>query len=140
MYTNLMIDFGIGMGRVLGDFVGAWYKCNTRNNLLLENVLRERGRINPVLPPVEPKQSMMRRIFGPGPNAPGSHPGGENPSGAVGQDIVASNDAFANRGLPAKQPTQIKPAHRPAGREQDLEGQTDTHKRGFEDIHYSREG
>src|SRR5579859_536727 len=74
MYTNLAIDFGVGLIPIVGDFADAWFKCNTRNNLLLERFLRERGATNPA-PPPPPKQSAMRRWFGPGPNAPGSQPG-----------------------------------------------------------------
>ena len=74
MYTNLAIDFGVGLIPVLGDFADAWFKCNTRNNLLLERFLRERGAKNPAPPPPPPKQSTVRRWFGPGPSAPGSHP------------------------------------------------------------------
>lgn len=73
MYSNLAIDFGVGLVPVVGDFVDAWFKCNTRNNLLLERFLRERGATNPA-PPPPPKQSTMRRWFGPGPNAHGGHP------------------------------------------------------------------
>src|SRR5208282_6770384 len=73
MYANLMIDFGVGLIPLLGDFADAWFKCNTRNNILLERYLRERGAKHPAPPPV-PKQSTMQRLFGPGPNAPGNHP------------------------------------------------------------------
>ena len=73
MYTNLIIDFGIGLIPILGDFADAWFKCNTRNNILLERYLRERGAKNPAPPPA-PKQSTMRRWFGNDPSASGSHP------------------------------------------------------------------
>jgi hypothetical protein len=69
MYTNLMIDFGVGLIPLLGDFADAWFKCNTRNNVLLERYLRERGEKNPAPPPA-PKQPTMQRWFGPGSNAP----------------------------------------------------------------------
>jgi Domain of unknown function (DUF4112) len=65
MYTNLAIDFGIGLVPVLGDFADAWFKCNTRNNMLLERYLREKGQKHPVAPaPAAPKQSGLRRFFG----------------------------------------------------------------------------
>src|SRR5271163_74370 len=58
MYTNVMIDFGIGMIPVVGDFADAWFKCNTRNNILLERYLREKGQKHPVAPPSgKPQQS-----------------------------------------------------------------------------------
>src|ERR1700734_1589795 len=74
MYSNLAFDFGVGLIPIVGDFTDAWFKCNTRNNLLLERYLRERGATNPVAPPPPTKQSAVRRWFGPGPHAPGSHP------------------------------------------------------------------
>ena len=69
MTTNLAIDFGVGLIPVLGDFADAWFKCNTRNNILLEKYLREKGQKHPVAPP-EPQtqQSGLRRWFG------GGHP------------------------------------------------------------------
>src|SRR5579859_1825167 len=71
MYSNMALDFGIGLIPVIGDLADAWFKCNTRNNVLLENYLRERGLKNPAAPP-PPKQSTIRRWFGTGPHAPGS--------------------------------------------------------------------
>src|SRR5271170_3812762 len=72
MYSNMAFDFGIGLIPVVGDLADAWFKCNTRNNILLERFLRERGAKHPA-PPPPPKQSTIRRWFGPGPSAPGSH-------------------------------------------------------------------
>jgi len=67
MYTNVAIDFGIGLIPVVGDFADAWFKCNTRNNILLERYLRERGQKHPVAPsPAKPQQSKLRRWFGSG--------------------------------------------------------------------------
>ena len=43
MYTNLMIDFAIGLVPILGDLADGVYKANTRNAALLEDVLRKRG-------------------------------------------------------------------------------------------------
>jgi len=72
MYSNMAFDFGIGLIPVVGDLADAWFKCNTRNNILLERFLRDRGAKHPA-PPPPPKQSLIRRWFGPGPSAPGSH-------------------------------------------------------------------
>jgi hypothetical protein len=90
MYTNLAIDFGVGLIPVVGDFADAWFKCNTRNNLLLEKFLTERGATNPA-PPPPPKQSTVRRWFGPGPNAPGSHPGQPVAAAAASTQNTAGN-------------------------------------------------
>ncbi len=43
MVLNMAIDFGIGLVPFIGDIADAVYKCNTRNVILLEKVLRERG-------------------------------------------------------------------------------------------------
>jgi Domain of unknown function (DUF4112) len=75
MYTNLVIDFVVGLVPIIGDLADAWFKCNTRNNILLEQFLRERGLKNPVAPPPPAtKQSTFHKLFGDGPNAPGNHP------------------------------------------------------------------
>src|SRR5271170_14839 len=76
MYSNMAFDFGIGLIPVVGDLADAWFKCNTRNNILLERFLRERGAKHPAPPPL-PKQSILKRWFGDGQSAPGSHAGAE---------------------------------------------------------------
>ncbi|KAJ4509844.1 hypothetical protein HRR83_006825 [Exophiala dermatitidis] len=44
MQINVVIDFAIGLVPFLGDIADAAYKCNTKNVVLLEKELRERGR------------------------------------------------------------------------------------------------
>lgn len=44
MQMNIIIDFVIGLVPFVGDLVDAAYKCNTRNVILLEKELRERGK------------------------------------------------------------------------------------------------
>lgn len=44
MVLNMAIDFGIGLVPFIGDIADAVYKCNTKNVVLLEKELRERGR------------------------------------------------------------------------------------------------
>jgi Domain of unknown function (DUF4112) len=143
MYSNLMLDFGIGLVPVIGDFADAWFKCNTRNNLLLEKYLREKGATNPA-PPVEPmKQSTLKRFFGVGPSVPGSHPAGkyahdtdEDPASSVDNGVV-SNIVSVPPPVPAKgTPAKVQPAYTKVGRERDLEAQAG--QPGM--IHYSREG
>ena len=150
MYTNLAIDFGVGLIPVVGDFADAWFKCNTRNNLLLERFLRERGATNPA-PPPPPKQSTMRRWFGPGPSASGSHP--QQPVAAA---PTTTQDTVVNAGgnkpvapvLPPRDTTSgPKQSERGVGtdggrdvvaaRERDLEAQT--HNGGQDAIHYRRD-
>ncbi|KAF8465277.1 hypothetical protein BDZ91DRAFT_639131, partial [Kalaharituber pfeilii] len=46
MLFNIILDFLIGLVPFLGDLADAAYKCNTRNAIILENYLRERGQGN----------------------------------------------------------------------------------------------
>lgn len=148
MYTNLMLDFGIGFVPVIGDLADAWFKCNTRNNLLLEKFLRERGLKHPVAaPPPHTKQSTMRRFFGAGPHAPGSHPAGKysvngedhsatSSDDGVGSNVGGSNAASGKPALPARNPPrQVQPAYSNVSRERDLEAQIEQPGQ----IHYTRE-
>lgn len=43
MMMNVIIDFAIGLVPFIGDLADAIYKCNTRNAVLLEKHLREKG-------------------------------------------------------------------------------------------------
>ncbi|KAI9371786.1 hypothetical protein BJX61DRAFT_534499 [Aspergillus egyptiacus] len=43
MVINILIDFVIGLIPFVGDIADAVYKCNTRNAILLEKYLREKG-------------------------------------------------------------------------------------------------
>lgn len=40
---NIVIDFVVGLVPFAGDLIDAIYKCNTRNAVLLEKHLREKG-------------------------------------------------------------------------------------------------
>jgi len=44
MQLNIIIDFVIGLIPFIGDLADAAYKCNTKNVILLEDELRERGK------------------------------------------------------------------------------------------------
>ncbi|PGG96742.1 hypothetical protein AJ79_09470 [Helicocarpus griseus UAMH5409] len=46
MLFNIVFDFFVGLIPFVGDLADAMYKCNSRNAVLLEKVLRERGREN----------------------------------------------------------------------------------------------
>ncbi|OAX83884.1 hypothetical protein ACJ72_01761 [Emergomyces africanus] len=46
MLFNVAIDFVIGLIPFIGDLADAVYKCNTRNAVLLERLLKERGEDN----------------------------------------------------------------------------------------------
>lgn len=43
MLVNVIIDFIIGLVPFIGDLADAVYKCNTRNAVILEKHLREKG-------------------------------------------------------------------------------------------------
>lgn len=43
MQMNIIVDFVIGLIPFIGDLADAAYKCNTKNVILLEDELRERG-------------------------------------------------------------------------------------------------
>ena len=44
MQMNIIVDFVIGLIPFIGDLADAAYKCNTKNVILLEDELRERGK------------------------------------------------------------------------------------------------
>ncbi|PGH36901.1 hypothetical protein GX50_00135 [[Emmonsia] crescens] len=46
MLLNVVIDFFIGLIPFIGDLADAVYKCNTRNAVILERLLKERGEEN----------------------------------------------------------------------------------------------
>lgn len=43
MTMNILLDFVIGLVPFVGDLADAMYKCNTRNAIILENYLRDKG-------------------------------------------------------------------------------------------------
>ncbi|KAG4306048.1 hypothetical protein PORY_000036 [Pneumocystis oryctolagi] len=45
MYTNIIIAFTIGIIPIIGDILFTYYKCNIRNYILFEKILRERGKV-----------------------------------------------------------------------------------------------
>ncbi len=43
MYFNIILDFGIGLLPIIGDIADALYRANTRNAVILEKYLRQKG-------------------------------------------------------------------------------------------------
>jgi hypothetical protein len=43
MYFNIILDFGIGLVPFLGDIADAVFRANTRNAVVLEKYLRQKG-------------------------------------------------------------------------------------------------
>jgi len=43
MYMNIAVDFGIGLVPLVGDLCDAIFRANTKNAVVLENYLREKG-------------------------------------------------------------------------------------------------
>jgi Domain of unknown function (DUF4112) len=132
MYLNLFIDFGIGLIPVLGDFADAWFKCNTRNNILLERYLRDRGLKHPALPP-PPNQPTVRQWPETGPSAPESHPQqpvtAESATPAIVHHPTLDRDG-GKPDLPARNGMGT------SGRERDLEAQMNNASAN----HYETEG
>lgn len=54
MMINVLIDFVIGLVPFIGDIVDAVYKCNTRNAVILEKHLREKGAKSVKKQPTQP--------------------------------------------------------------------------------------
>ncbi|ODQ66905.1 hypothetical protein NADFUDRAFT_55496 [Nadsonia fulvescens var. elongata DSM 6958] len=46
MMSHIVVDFFIGITPILGDIAGAIYKANSKNTLILENLLAQRGAAN----------------------------------------------------------------------------------------------
>ena len=46
MYFNILIDFAAGFIPILGDVLDFWYRANTRNAWLLDNLLTKRAEEN----------------------------------------------------------------------------------------------
>ncbi|KAG5513694.1 hypothetical protein PMAC_000732 [Pneumocystis sp. 'macacae'] len=45
MYTNVIIAFAMGIIPIVGDILFTYYKCNIRNYILLEKILKEREKM-----------------------------------------------------------------------------------------------
>lgn len=144
MYANMALDFGIGLVPVIGDIADAWFKCNTRNNVLLERYLREKGQKHPVAPSAA-KQSTLGRWFRAGPDDSAEQPPVEAHPSATSSavPVTADPNATANPSVPSsgfKPPlpdrtaSAVKAGLAGAGDDRDLEAQNDAA------IHYSREG
>jgi len=43
MYFNIILDFGIGLVPLIGDIMDAVFRANTRNAVVLEKYLRQKG-------------------------------------------------------------------------------------------------
>lgn len=139
MYANMALDFGIGLVPVIGDIADAWFKCNTRNNVLLERYLREKGQKHPTAP-APPKQSTLRRWFGAGADDPAKqhpHPVEAHPAVASTTAPVATTmNATSNHPVEPPLPGRTAGAGlaKGSGYDHDLEAQQDAGA-----IHYRRE-
>jgi hypothetical protein len=77
MYFNIMVDFGIGLVPFLGDMADALFRANTRNAVVLEKHLRDKGAkalkaqgvSTPVTDPTDPDEfdRQLREEHGPPP-------------------------------------------------------------------------
>jgi len=143
MYVNMALDFGIGLVPVIGDIADAWFKCNTRNNVLLERYLREKGQKHPVAPPPPKQQSTLRRLFGSGPDDPArQHHVEAHPATTSSTTMATANanppvsSAGSKPPLPDRSASAIKAGSaNDAQHDHDLEAQRDAAA-----IHYRRDG
>jgi hypothetical protein len=77
MMINIVLDFAIGLVPFLGDVASAFFRANTRNAVVLEKYLREKGakalkaqgHAPPALDPTDPDEydQQMREEVGPPP-------------------------------------------------------------------------
>jgi hypothetical protein len=77
MYFNIALDFGIGLVPFLGDVADALFRANTRNAVVLEKYLRDKGAKNlkaqgqspPAIDPTDPEEydKHMNAQYGPPP-------------------------------------------------------------------------
>lgn len=64
MWFNIVLDFGIGLTPIIGDIADALFRANTRNAVVLEKYLREKGAKNlkaqgqrpPAIDPTDPEE------------------------------------------------------------------------------------
>lgn len=78
MIFNIILDFAVGLVPIIGDIGDAVFRANTRNAVVLEKYLREKGaktlkaqgHATPVVDPSDPDEydRMMREEHGPPPS------------------------------------------------------------------------
>lgn len=98
MMFNIILDFGIGLVPFLGDIADALFRANTRNAVVLEKYLREKGIKNlkaqgqstPPIDPTDPNvfDQQMREELGPPPQYSSNQHGDSH--GANGNGRVAT--------------------------------------------------
>ncbi|EGY15476.1 hypothetical protein VD0002_g5528 [Verticillium dahliae] len=64
MIFNIIVDFALGLVPFVGDMFDAAFRCNTKNAVLLESYLREKGRKNlrqsgVPIPEIDPSDSVI---------------------------------------------------------------------------------
>jgi len=121
MYVNIVLDFGIGLVPILGDVADALFRANTKNAVILEQYLREKGakalkaqgRPTPAIDPSDPDEYDRHLIeeSGPPPSYTSSTPtrqGTTSNSGPVrpAQERVPEERGgwFSRSGSKKKQP------------------------------------
>lgn len=87
MMFNIIVDFGVGLVPFLGDIVDALFRANTKNAVVLENHLREKGLRNLKAaghrtPPIDPTDAnlfdqQLREEQGPPPKYSSATPAGQ---------------------------------------------------------------
>lgn len=75
MYFNVILDFGIGLAPLIGDIADAVFRANTRNAVVLEKYLRQKGaaalkaqgQVMPAIDPSDPDEYDRQMIEQHGP-------------------------------------------------------------------------
>jgi hypothetical protein len=130
MLFNIVLDFGVGLVPIIGDIADALFRANTRNAVVLEKFLREKGAQNlkihsgqrtPPLDPTDPEvfDQQMREEYGPPPQytaGPTRHGGSQvqrngngrsgNPHQAPIQEQRGGGGWFSGFGSKKRQPDE----------------------------------
>ncbi|OJD17891.1 hypothetical protein AJ78_02063 [Emergomyces pasteurianus Ep9510] len=102
MLFNIVIDFFIGLIPFIGDLADAVYKCNTRNAVLLEQLLKKRGEENlkrtdlPLHEPAPIDENHGRRPTTEGPGRRPSPPRNDSPVRPQPARVHTGNSSSGN--------------------------------------------
>jgi len=139
MYINIMLDFGIGLVPFLGDIADALFRANTRNAVVLEKYLREKGakalkaqgqgQGNHAIDPSDPNEFDRYEDENPPPYTGGTPPrqgiqGQDNGHGGLAQErIVVEPERggwFSGFGTKKKQQPDVERGTNPGRRDDPL--------------------
>jgi hypothetical protein len=104
MYLNIILDFGVGLVPFLGDVADALFRANTRNAVVLEKHLRDKGAKAleaqgaslPATDPTDPDEfdRQVREEHGPPPPYSGAAAGQDQTQSAQSQGIASRQTQY----------------------------------------------